>query len=465
MRLLKFKTIGPPFFMLQVKNNLQAFHKILLFVSISPLIFVACNQDDGATLPPTSQYIDEAFGIAIPYGTHGRTEDVDFRKEAGFSWVRRDINWRDNEPIRGQFDFSAIDEVIDREVAMGIQVLGILDYGHPEYSSSQTELAPPDNVEDFGNFVFEAVSRLKDRIHVWEIWNEPNLFVFWNPVPNHLEYGPLAREAIRNIKLADPEAKIMLGGMLGNLESFVGFGNDFLFLDGLVNDFSDIFYEIDYLSLHPYTWLQYAAPETQSGYHNVFQVRFADMIQQMRSKVARSGRGDLPIWIPEYGWHTAENSPLFYGVSEDVHASYMVRAAVIALTAQIEKIFAFTYMDGDGSETDKESHFGLLEYTSPNEPPVGKPAYYALKNLIGHTTQKAFIRDLAPEMNLPPRVFAYLFQDEAGEDLIIAWTRNDHVTQLTFQQVPVSVFDLYGSSLTPGQEIPIGDHPVFIYLN
>ena len=49
---------------------------------------------------------------------------------------------------------------------------------------------PPDNLSDFGDFVYALVSRYKTgspqgRVHAIEIWNEPNLAREWgNKPPN-----------------------------------------------------------------------------------------------------------------------------------------------------------------------------------------------------------------------------------------------------------------------------------------
>ena len=47
---------------------------------------------------------------------------------------------------------------------------------------------------------------------VWEVWNEPNIAPFWD-LPNPAEYGALLVETGSASRAADPEARVMFGGL------------------------------------------------------------------------------------------------------------------------------------------------------------------------------------------------------------------------------------------------------------
>ncbi len=47
---------------------------------------------------------------------------------------------------------------------------------------------------------------------VWEVWNEPNIAPFWD-LPNPAEYGALLVETGSAIRAADPDARVMFGGL------------------------------------------------------------------------------------------------------------------------------------------------------------------------------------------------------------------------------------------------------------
>jgi hypothetical protein len=42
---------------------------------------------------------------------------------------------------------------------------------------------PPDNYNDYGDFLYEMASRYRGRIRAYEIWNEPNLAREWGGQP------------------------------------------------------------------------------------------------------------------------------------------------------------------------------------------------------------------------------------------------------------------------------------------
>ncbi len=83
----------------------------------------------------------------------------------------------------------------------------------------------------------------KVPIHLWQIWNEPNIPAFWPPQPYYSRYIALLRAAHDAIKAADPTAKVVLAGLpnyswleLARLYVYRGFRNLF-----------------DVVAVHPYT--------------------------------------------------------------------------------------------------------------------------------------------------------------------------------------------------------------------
>jgi beta-glucosidase/6-phospho-beta-glucosidase/beta-galactosidase len=43
--------------------------------------------------------------------------------------------------------------------------------------------APPDNLQDFADFVSAVVSRYKGRVRYYQLWNEPNIYPEWGSYP------------------------------------------------------------------------------------------------------------------------------------------------------------------------------------------------------------------------------------------------------------------------------------------
>jgi len=74
---------------------------------------------------------------------------------------------------------------------------------------------PPTNTAAFADFVRALVGRYKDRIHSWEIWNEPDNREYW--LGSFEEFAGLLNAGSRAAHEADPEAQIVMGGLAWNL--------------------------------------------------------------------------------------------------------------------------------------------------------------------------------------------------------------------------------------------------------
>src|SRR4051812_31646653 len=82
---------------------------------------------------------------------------------------------------------------------------------------------PPRNNADFtafGSFAAAAAQRYGPNgafwatcgcpyqpVHVWQVWNEPNLATFWSPV-SATQYGALVRSVRTRLRAVDPTARI-----------------------------------------------------------------------------------------------------------------------------------------------------------------------------------------------------------------------------------------------------------------
>ena len=100
---------------------------------------------------------------------------------------------------------------------------------------------PPLNYQDWYDFVFATVSRYRDDIHLWGVWNEPNLdeYLQGNDPKVYRSLVITARAAIR---AADPLATV-----LGPDVSWHGVKDGWF--AAVMNDFGDLF---DIVTVHWY---------------------------------------------------------------------------------------------------------------------------------------------------------------------------------------------------------------------
>lgn len=66
------------------------------------------------------------------------------------------------------------------------------------------------NLKLLDKYVFETVSRYKNYVKYWEIWNEPAVNLFWKGSPE--EFGEMVQVAIKAAKRADPNCVVMSAG-------------------------------------------------------------------------------------------------------------------------------------------------------------------------------------------------------------------------------------------------------------
>ena len=120
--------------------------------------------------------------VTSPYGinTHmPATSVLDKVAQAGIGWVRVDFNWWVMEPSDNNFNWGHTDQVVNDARARGLEVFPTLAYT-PGWASGTGNIAdPPLDTAWWYDFVYKTVSRYKDRVKYWGMWNEPNLEHFF----------------------------------------------------------------------------------------------------------------------------------------------------------------------------------------------------------------------------------------------------------------------------------------------
>jgi len=194
---------------------------------------------------------------------------------AGIRNVRIDLPWAACSKKEGEWDYTRTDKAVDVCTKNGLEPLGVLAYS--------TVYADPahEYPEKWREYVQNIVGRYKDRVHVWEVWNEENCG-FWKPHPDAHVYGKFLKLTYETIKSVDPTAKVAMGGTTGVDLSFIGT----LQKDGM-NRYFDI------CCVHPY--FDPYDPER----------RVEEGLAKLRVQLDASGDAGKPIWVTEFGMPTA----------------------------------------------------------------------------------------------------------------------------------------------------------------
>ena len=169
-----------------------------------------------------------------------------YLSELGVTSARIQSGWARCEKQKGRYDFAWIDHIVDGMLEEGVQPWINLGYGNPLYGAEKglgsKIFTDEPTMKAWLKFVETIVARYRDKVHEWEIWNEPNL---GENRTNYDAYASLLSHTVETIRRVQPDAVIIGMGLsrmpLGYTEHVL----DLLRERGQLG-------MIDYVSFHPY---------------------------------------------------------------------------------------------------------------------------------------------------------------------------------------------------------------------
>ncbi len=304
---------------------------------------------------------------------------------AGSRGDRFDFRWDVIESSHGDFSFAGHHNVVDIDHANELDTVGIL-WATPDWAAcSQVarwralaapqppgnphgrnrapdpgsripcnlNLAWDDPQNYWGQYVYQVVSEFKDKVHIWELWNEPDRPGFW--AGDEAQYAQLLKVGYQAVKAADPAATVLFGGTAywGN-EGFHKVVLDHLLATDPATLENNGYFDV--MSLHLYS----------GAYHN----------HNISAKVKREVDervGPHPLWLTETGvpiWDEKVGDPAHYEASAEEAAAYVIQAFAGARAADVDRFFFFRLHDADMIYGDQ--FFGLTR----NDATI-RPAYLA----------------------------------------------------------------------------------------
>jgi polysaccharide biosynthesis protein PslG len=348
--------------------------------------------------PRRSSQVHDGFGINadlprdpyIPWNRWWWTRIFD----AGISFIRigqyenssdyTSWDWVERKP--GQYSIAAeAEDAIDSLVENGVKIEIQLLYGNPLYTSPAGRLpeaikpAPggfhnpdrslysvfwppktPKQIQAFLNYAGWMVKHFRGRVQYYEIWNEPNID-YWNPAPSPEEYGRLFKAVVPTIRAADPNAKIIFGGLAGADRDFAKRALDACTCAGSIDVFAYHIYPNYGHNLNPE-----AMDDRQHANESPKALR-----EMVRSYPGI--RKDLVFWNDEFN-----SIPSWEGSDESVQAKYIPRGLIADRAAGVRSFVWLIVGATDGNESDD---FGMLHGLMLRaEDFTARPVFGALQN-------------------------------------------------------------------------------------
>jgi len=268
-------------------------------------------------------------GRALPLGVHTLSADdaaLQQVRDLGAQSVVQVFAWRDIEPTRGEFHWEYTDWLLRAADYYHLRVVARLDQAPSWAEPDSTALnAPPDNLNDYGDFVAAVAQRYRGRIPAYIVWNEPNLAREWGDrPPDPAAYTALLKVASARIHAVDSDARIVGGALAPTNDNDAQAMDDRAFLRAMyAAGARDAF---DILAAHPYAFAH--PPDDPRGANAGLNFR---RIEDWRAIMVASGDAAKPVWITEFGYPTAtppEQATLRVG--ERDQAEWTARAYEIA---------------------------------------------------------------------------------------------------------------------------------------
>jgi len=381
---------------------------VFLSLSISAdRTFTNCPQ---AWSPNTNlETLEQGLGVNIHF-TDPQPGEMKMIADAGFGWVRMDFKWDATERERGRYDFSAYDRLMQSLDQFKLRALFILDYGNPLYTVDKA-VRTEDARQAFARWAVAAAQHFAGRRVLWEMFNEPNVSMFWPPRPNVDEYIALALTVGRAFRASVPNEKL-----IGPATS----GIDFNFLEacfkaGLLDYWSAV-------SVHPY---RRTNPE---GAANEY-CRLRQLIDRYHPRLGTQSDSDgpsvstasgsdrvIPIISGEWGFSSA-----WPRIDEAKQSTLLTRELLTNIANNIPMSIWYDWREDGTDPRDPEHHFGLVhnaylsDHAQAYQP---KPAYLAAKTLTDFFRGYRFQERLAVGSN---EDYVLIFANGADRR-IAAWT-------------------------------------------
>ena len=398
---------------------------------------------------------------------HGLQKAVD----GGVHWVRYSaFHWDEIEPVHTSpptyhsYHWEKVDETsLSNAHSHGLQVIAIVQFTPSwaqKYSGSYCGPIRQDSLDEFAQFLTVLVNRYKGApyyIKYWELGNEPD--VAWSATRNGWGcwgeendpyyggryYAEMLKVAYPAIKAADPQAQVLLGGLLLDCDpdnppsgKTCQAGR---FLEGILVGGGGAYFDI--ANFHAYTY--YGGSVGMMGNEN-----WSGAVTAVPEKAAfvkgvlqKYGYGDKLLSNTEAAMlcFTATNDCL------ETQAMYIPRAYAEAMALGLQSQVYYA-MINEGWR-----HTGLL-YPDLSVKPVYR-AYDAAASFIGEARYEG---EASGYLSV---VQGYSFRRSDGGMVDVIWS-SDGVSH----QIPLpggaSAYDKYGTLLATSGNVSVGLSPVYV---
>jgi hypothetical protein len=315
------------------------------------------------------------------------TRDLELIRDAGFTWVKQHVSWRDIEGIsKGHYDWYFTDRIVADAERFDLDLLFRLD-SHPLWAMAPREIrtGPVENPQDLGDFCHALADRYRGRVRAYQVWNEPNLAREWQKrTPEPDVYVEMLRACYVGVKTADPDALVISAGLSPTGSGPPEAMPDIEYLTAMYEAGAAPYFDLLGVHAPGFLYPPETSPDTVAENHDGHRFFCFRHVEDARQVMERYGDGDKQIAVLEMGWTTDPVHPgyAWFAVTEEQQADYLVRAFRYAKehwSPWIGLMTVISIADSRWTEDD-EQYWWAITYPDWPETRV-RPAYDALRQM------------------------------------------------------------------------------------
>ena len=377
---------------------------------------------DKITSPLAKGYHHIPVGLCEDYPEETTTaeiikKDLEFLKKHDIKFLRISFGWDAIEVEKDQYDWLFWDDFVKTAVEdYGITLIPYVCYTPQWISRGKTDTLffwnyPAEDFNQFGAFMGKLVTRYKKWIKTWELWNEPDISIYWQGTVE--EFAEFTKVGAKAVKKADPDAKVVLAGI----------AYDAHFIEGLLR-YNDVSPYVDIINMHNYyeTWHRHPVES------------ITEYVNEVAEVVERYGNNQV-LWMAEVGYSTfrkdASVSTSYTAYYDYEHtAKYQAvdlfkRLTLVIATEKIAAIAWYEIKDLPPSEDviGDNNNNRYLGVAYPDHQP--KPSAAALQFFNRLFSQKYMNIDDKIKVNrtLGSDSEIHGFKNEDGSVTVVAWLK------------------------------------------
>src|SRR5215210_6432515 len=208
-------------------------------------------------------------------------------EQSGAKTVRSFAQWTTLRGPMRTIEMNKFRGFADKANARGMKVLLTL-------TGDRLSMANP---AEYAAVATTLATQLRGKDVAYEVWNEQDDTTFWANGPQPAAYTALLKAAYPAFKAGDPNAKVLVGGLVGNDFAFV----EALYANGAKGSFDGVGVHTDTACLTTDPREYYREPNGRVGRYSFTGYR------EVRATMLAHG-DDKPIWMTELGWSTTSGT-------------------------------------------------------------------------------------------------------------------------------------------------------------